>query len=105
MFGPPLDQIRSDIAQFQINDQFYVPYLDFSQSRYVDIRIIDGNATEATLEVDTCEVWGGTLYALDGSLLQEYQAELYPQTITIYLTNAQAWITNVVLHNSASFCY
>jgi hypothetical protein len=47
----------------------------------------------------------GTLYTLDGSRLQEYQAELYPQTITIYLTNAEAWITNVVFHSSASFCY
>lgn len=105
MYGPPLQQIQSNIAQLQIKGQYYIPYFDYSQSRYVDIRIIDGTSTEATLEVDICEVSGGTYYAWDGSLLQEVPVDLYPQTITIYLTNAQAWITNVVFHSSASFCY
>ncbi|MGH2523873.1 MAG: hypothetical protein ACRDH2_15315, partial [Anaerolineales bacterium] len=101
MTGEPLRLVQQAIANFRNQGVIFSPWLDFTQSRLVDIRALNAN----TLEVDACEWWGAHYYrALDGAYLQSDQVQLLPQTITIESSTSKVYITNVQFHAAPSFC-
>ena len=105
MTGIPLANIQNDIALKLAEGIVYYPVFDNDQSNFVDIRMIDETANKITIEVDTCEVWSGSFYTLDGFWYADIPATLIPQTVTIEIYEAQTWITDTVYHNPPAFCY
>jgi hypothetical protein len=105
MTGIPLASIQNDIALKLAAGIVYYPVFDNAQSSFVDIRTVSETATKKTIEVDTCEVWSGSLYTLDGFWYADVPVTLIPQTVTIEISETQAWIIDTVSYAPPAFCY
>jgi predicted Zn-dependent protease len=99
--GDILANLEAEIASLSQQGLVEIADIDYFKSYIADIKIINN----AQIEVKTCEVWTTRLYRKsDGVLMQDNEAKLLPQTITIQKL-AQGWfITAVNFEAAPAFC-
>jgi len=99
--GDLLKTLEQDIASLNQQGFVQISEIDYYKSYIDDIRIL--NDTE--IEVDSCEVWSTNIYRRsDGSLIQNTEPRLLPQTITIQKLNNGWFITDVRFLDVPAFC-
>ena len=101
MSGEALASLEESIAALNQQGLVSIAEFDYYQSYIGDIRVIDN----ATLEVDTCEVWTDTTYRVsDGQPVDSQGPYLLPQTITIQQQGPDWFITSVAFYDPPGFC-
>lgn len=101
MAGDVLDTLRREIDSLNQQDLVEIAEIDYYNSYIDNIRIV----TAAKIEADTCEVWQTQYYRRsDGALIQNADAQLIPQTITIQKINGSWFITTVEFYDVPAFC-
>lgn len=94
-------QLESNIRQLNRQDLVQIAEIDYYQSYIEDIRVINSER----IDVDTCEVWSTSIYRLsDGALVENNEASLLPQTITIEKINSDWFVTAVEFFEVPAFC-
>ncbi len=101
MAGDIFAALQTEIASLNQQGLVQISEIDSYKSYIDDIRLIDN----ASIEVDTCEVWSTNLYRRsDGALIQSIDPRLLPQTISIEKLNSGWFITKVDFFDAPAFC-
>ncbi|MBE0681083.1 MAG: matrixin family metalloprotease [Anaerolineales bacterium] len=101
MAGDIFAALQTEIASLNQQGLVQISEIDSYKSYIDDIRLIDN----ASIEVDTCEVWSTNLYRRsDGALIQSIDPRLLPQTIRIEKLNSGWFITKVDFFDAPAFC-
>jgi hypothetical protein len=101
MAGPVLDDLAAEIDSLNRQGLVSISEIDYYESYIDDIRV----ASDALIEVDTCEVWSTYTYSLaDGQLLESTGPSLIPQTITIEQLDGSWFFTSVDFFDPPAFC-
>jgi hypothetical protein len=101
MAGDIFATLESDIESLNQQGLAQISEMDFYKSYINDIRVI----SNASLEVDTCEVWITSIYRRsNGELMQSADPRLLPQTISIQKLDQGWFITQVNFFDAPAFC-
>lgn len=104
-----LANLERNISGLTASGVFGVPEIDYQRSHVVEVRPLAG----LQLEVDACEYWRVTYYALQTGLFVEQQPaapayDLVPQTLLLeFLSQAggSSWyVTDIEFYDPPAFC-